>query len=82
MGEVISFVSAKGGMGKTSIAVNIAHSAAKIGLKVLLIDCDVHTLGATYFYEVKGEKVKNGNNIIFTQRILKSHQVSGTIKYL
>lgn len=70
MGEVISFISAKGGMGKTSIAVNIAHSAAKIGLKILLIDCDVHTLGATYFYDLKGEKVKNCSNIISMQRIL------------
>lgn len=70
MGEVISFISAKGGMGKTSIAVNIAHSAAKVGLKVLLIDCDVHTLGATYFYDLKGEKVKNCSNIISMQRIL------------
>lgn len=70
MGEVISFISAKGGMGKTSIAVNIAHSAAKAGVKVLLIDCDVHTLGATYFYDLKGEEVKNCSDIIFTQRIL------------
>lgn len=53
MGEVISLISAKGGMGKTSIAVNIAHAATEIGLKVLLIDCDLRTMGATYFYKIR-----------------------------
>ena len=35
MSEIISVISAKGGVGKTSIAVSLAHAAACYGLKTL-----------------------------------------------
>lgn len=40
MARKISFVNYKGGVGKTSIAVNIAGCLAGQGKRVLLIDCD------------------------------------------
>ncbi len=41
MGEVIAFVSGKGGTGKTSVCAGIAAALAEKGLEVLCIDCDV-----------------------------------------
>lgn len=37
---VVSFVSLKGGVGKTSLSVNVAHAFAKRGCETLLIDLD------------------------------------------
>ncbi|MBL7663216.1 ParA family protein [bacterium] len=38
--SVISFTSLKGGVGKTSLSVNVAHAFACRGCRTLLIDCD------------------------------------------
>lgn len=37
----IAFLSGKGGVGKTSIAVNIALALARIGHRTILVDCDL-----------------------------------------
>lgn len=37
---VICFTSLKGGVGKTSLSVNVAHAFAERGCEVLIIDCD------------------------------------------
>ena len=41
MGEVLAFVSGKGGTGKTSVCAGIAVALAEEGKKILCIDCDV-----------------------------------------
>lgn len=41
MGERIAFLSGKGGTGKTSLCAGVATSLAKMGHKVLCIDCDI-----------------------------------------
>lgn len=41
MGELIAFLSGKGGTGKTSVCAGVATSLARSGESVLCIDCDV-----------------------------------------
>ena len=51
MSKSLALLSGKGGSGKTSLALSITSLLDKCGLKVLLVDCDLSTNGATYFYE-------------------------------
>ena len=50
--RVVATYSIKGGVGKTSTAVNLAHEAAESGIRVLLWDLDPQG-AATYFVRVK-----------------------------
>jgi len=47
--EVISIVSGKGGVGKTTIAANLSFALKNLGKKVLLIDLNLTTPHLTYY---------------------------------
>jgi len=53
MARVISFVSGKGGVGKTTTAINVAQALFDSGKKVLLIDANVTTPNVGLHYSVK-----------------------------
>lgn len=49
MSKNIAIISGKGGSGKTSVALSFAKTLSDMKLKVLFIDCDMSTHGATFF---------------------------------
>ena len=60
MGQIISVLNMKGGVGKTTIAVNIAGALAKIHKKrVLLIDLDPQYNATQYLVDLE----KNPNYV-------------------
>lgn len=51
MSQAIAFLSGKGGSGKTTLSLSMADLLSQCNASTLLIDCDLSTNGATYFYE-------------------------------
>ena len=51
MTKKLALLSGKGGSGKTSLSLCIANLLSSCGIKTLLVDCDLSTNGATYFFE-------------------------------
>lgn len=65
--NVISFMNMKGGVGKTTICVNIAGQLAKDGYKVLIIDNDPQMNASQYLLEPsKIEKLVENNKTIYS----------------
>ena len=60
--KVVATYNIKGGVGKTSTAVNLAYLAARDGLRTLLWDLDPQG-SATYLFRVK-PKVKGGGKAL------------------
>lgn len=67
MAKSIAVISGKGGSGKTTLSLSMASLFSQCDLKVLLIDCDFATNGATYFYENKLD-----NKIICLSEVLNN----------
>lgn len=74
MAKVISLLSGKGGCGKTTIALGLSTILSSGGISTILIDCDMATNGATYFFE---SKMTNRKDIITLFDILRSELPNG-----
>lgn len=75
MCKSVALLSGKGGSGKTTLALSMATMLSKCGIKVLLIDCDLSTNGATYFYEeklaAKKKRLTSFHDILFNEKASK-----------
>ena len=58
MGKVISFLNYKGGVGKSTSAVNVAKALHDMGYKVLVVDADSQGNSS----KLMGKKMSEGNN--------------------
>lgn len=85
MSKSLALLSGKGGSGKTTMALSIASMLASCGIKVLLIDCDLSTNGATYFYENRLSD-NNGEIISFykilSEDVARKYQVLNINPYM
>ena len=52
----LSLLSGKGGSGKTVLSLSFAKVLSEVGFKVLFVDLDTATHGATYFFESELDK--------------------------
>jgi cellulose biosynthesis protein BcsQ len=74
--KVIATYNLKGGVGKTSTAVNIAHLAARDGLRTLLWDLDPQG-AATFMFRVK-PRVKGGSKALVRRQTPIDRAIKGT----
>jgi cellulose biosynthesis protein BcsQ len=69
--ETLALISGKGGSGKTTIALSLAQLLATCEKRVLLIDCDLSTHGATYFFESSFENIEK--YVVFSEIMSSGH---------
>lgn len=62
--KIIVIASGKGGVGKSTLAVNIAVSLKKIGFKVGLVDADIYGPSITHMMNLSGKPESEGNLMI------------------
>lgn len=56
--QVVVFTSGKGGVGKSTVAVNVASALARRGLRVGILDADVHGPSVPRMLQLGGERVR------------------------
>ncbi|WP_279598257.1 ParA family protein [Methylobacterium sp. J-026] len=75
--QVISIVQQKGGVGKTTLAINVAGALKQRGLSVMVVDADPQGSATAWAFprklgfEVKAELLANGTLSIWLRNILK-----------
>ena len=64
MTKAISILNQKGGVGKTTLSVNLASAYAKAGKRVLLIDTDPQRSALSWFYMAKQSGIYPGFEVV------------------
>ena len=70
--KVVSIAAAKGGVGKTATAVNLAHLAAESGVSTLLWDLDPQG-AASHCYRIEAKVTGGANRLLSGKRDLRFH---------
>jgi len=82
---LVCFCSPKGGVGKTTVASNLAYSLARSGSKVLVIDFDVQNALRLHFgvpiSDTRGFVAGSGNESDWSQFILKAGSNTFVLPY-
>ena len=73
----IAVVSTKGGVGKTTLAANLAGLLADMGLRVLMVDADIQT-SLTKYYDIR-EMAPHGLTRMMRQGYISADCVSRTV---
>lgn len=67
--NIIAVASGKGGVGKSTVAANLAVSLARQGFRIALVDADLYGPSIPIMFGVQNEKIsggkKNGKEVIF-----------------
>lgn len=82
MGKVISFSNKKGGVGKTTTAINMAAYCADFGKKVLLIDLDSQGNATTGLGFSKSALKKSVYNVLIEDEKITGNILPTQVKYL
>ena len=63
VGAVIAVASGKGGVGKSTVAVNLALGLSKLGLKVGLLDADIYGPSVPRLLDIKDKPQSDGHKL-------------------
>ena len=82
MGKIISFTNKKGGVGKTTTAINMAAYCADLGKKVLLVDIDSQGNATTGLGFSKSALKKSVYNVLIEDEKIAANVLPTQIKLL
>ena len=82
MGKIIAFTNKKGGVGKTTTAVNMAAYCAEFGKKTLLVDIDSQGNATTALGFSKSALKKSVYNVLIEDDTAKANILPAQVKYL